>query len=148
LPFVGWRTRQSDASPDMNSISPVRDLFPFLTKPTVGSSDSLAHRTLSGGHRTVRCDYLTFGSATCHPLIAQTTVGHGCLWLTGQSGAPPNSPVNFIRDAFFISQERRVRRQASLGTGQSGAPQAGAGLADYSQFFSVFSSFLGHSSST
>jgi hypothetical protein len=67
-------------------------------------------------------------------LIAQMIVGHGRLWLTGQSGAPPDSLVNFSRGAFFISRERRVRHRAT--TGQFGAPQAGAGLADYSHFFS------------
>jgi hypothetical protein len=55
LPFGGWRTGQSDAPPDMNSSCPVPDLLPFLTKPTVGSSDPLAHQTLSGAHRIVRC---------------------------------------------------------------------------------------------
>jgi hypothetical protein len=82
LPSIGWRTRQSGAPPDMNSICPVPDLLPFLAKPTVGSSVPLAHRTLSGAHRTVRCDQVTIGSATCRPLIAQPTVGHGRHWLT------------------------------------------------------------------
>jgi hypothetical protein len=86
LPSVEWRTGQFGAPLDMNSTSPVRDLFPFLAKPTVGSSDLLAHRTLSDAHRTIRCDYSTIGSATCRPLIAQMTVGRGHLWLTGQSG--------------------------------------------------------------
>jgi hypothetical protein len=44
--------------------------------------------------------------------------------------------VIFSRDAFAFSRERRVRRWASLGTGQSGAPQAGTGLAELSQNFS------------
>jgi hypothetical protein len=37
--------------------------------------------------------------ATRHPLIAQPTVGHEGLCLTIQSGAPPDSPVIFSRDA-------------------------------------------------
>jgi hypothetical protein len=48
LPSVGWRTGQSGAPPDMNSSCLVPDLLPFLVKLTVGSSDSLAHRTQSG----------------------------------------------------------------------------------------------------
>jgi hypothetical protein len=48
LPSVEWCTGQSDAPPNSYCSSPVRDLFPFLAKPTVGSSDLLAHRTLSG----------------------------------------------------------------------------------------------------
>jgi hypothetical protein len=86
LPSVGWRTGQSGAPPDMNSTSPVRDLFPFLAKPTVGSLDPLAHLTLSSAHRIVRCDHPTVGSATCCLLIVQITVGCGRLWLTRQSG--------------------------------------------------------------
>jgi hypothetical protein len=52
----------------------------------------------------------------------------------GAIGAP-DSLVIFSRDVFAFSRERRVRRQASLGTGQSGAPQAGAVLAELSQNF-------------
>jgi hypothetical protein len=48
LPSVEWCTRQSGAPPDMNSSCPMPDLFPFLAKPTVESSDLLAHQTLSG----------------------------------------------------------------------------------------------------
>jgi hypothetical protein len=33
----------------------VRDLLPYLAHPTVGPRDRLAHQTLSGAHRTVRC---------------------------------------------------------------------------------------------
>jgi hypothetical protein len=33
--------------------------------------------------------------ATCRALIAWTTVGRWRSWLTGQFGAPPDSPVNF-----------------------------------------------------
>jgi hypothetical protein len=48
LPSVGWRTRQSGAPSDMNSTSPLPDLLPYQAQPTVGPSDPLAHRTLSG----------------------------------------------------------------------------------------------------
>jgi hypothetical protein len=85
LPSVEWRTGQSGAPPDMNSTCPVLDLLPFLAKPTVGSLVPLAHQTLSGAHRTVRCDHPTVGSTTCHLLIAQMTIGHGRHWLNGQS---------------------------------------------------------------
>jgi hypothetical protein len=61
LPSVEWCTGQSGTPPDNYCSSPVRDLFPFLAKPTVGSSDLLAHRTLSGAHRTVRWDHPTVG---------------------------------------------------------------------------------------
>jgi hypothetical protein len=87
LPSVGWCTGQSGAPPDMNSSCPVPDLLPFLAKPTVGSLVPLAHRIVSGAHRSVRCDHPTVGSATCRSLIAQTIVGRGRRWLIGQSGA-------------------------------------------------------------
>jgi hypothetical protein len=41
-------------------------------------------------------------------------------WLTGQSGAPPDSPVDFSRTPLIASRERRLRR--GWLTGQFGAP--------------------------
>jgi hypothetical protein len=89
---------------------PVRDLLPCRAHPTVESAVSLAHRTLSGTHQTVRCPQPTVGSAMCHAQISLPTVGRGRRWLTGQSGAPPDSPVNYSHVAFLFSRERRVRR--------------------------------------
>jgi hypothetical protein len=116
LPSVRWRTGQSGAPSDMNSSCLVLDLLPYWAKPTIASSIPLAHWTLSNAHRIVQCDHPTVGSATCRPLIVQTTIGRGRRWPTGQSGAPPDSPVIFSCDAFDFSRERRVRRRASLGT--------------------------------
>jgi hypothetical protein len=73
------------------------DCFPILAQPTVEDLELLAHRTLSGAHRTVRCPLLTVGPATRHARIARPTVGSADRWLTGQSGAPSDSPVNFSR---------------------------------------------------
>jgi hypothetical protein len=73
------------------------DFFPILAQPTVGDLEPLAHRTLSGAHRTVRCSHPTVGLATRHARIARPTVGAPDRWLTGQSGAPPDSPVNYSR---------------------------------------------------
>jgi hypothetical protein len=44
------------------SDSPVRDLLPYMAHPTVGPRDRLAHRTISGVHRTVRCAQPTVGT--------------------------------------------------------------------------------------
>jgi hypothetical protein len=44
LPFVEWRTGQSGVPLDRSCSCLVHDLFPFLAKPTVGSSDLLVHR--------------------------------------------------------------------------------------------------------
>jgi hypothetical protein len=106
------------------------DFFPSLAKPTVGVSEPLAHRTLSGAHRTVRCPLLTVGSATRRARITRPTVGPADCWLTGQSGASPDSPVNFSRTPPTKSREQLVdRRQPGAPntvrctTGQSGAPR-------------------------
>jgi hypothetical protein len=73
------------------------DFFPFLAQLTVEDPEPLAHRTLSGVHRTVRCPLLTVGSATRHARITRLTVGPADCWLTGQSGAPPDSPMIYSR---------------------------------------------------
>jgi hypothetical protein len=102
LPSVNWRTGQSGAPPGA-------DLLPYLAKPTVGAWEPLAHRTLFGTHRTVRCTNVTVGLATRHARNPRPTVAPADCWLTGQSGAPPDRPVNFSRTPLIISRERRVR---------------------------------------
>jgi hypothetical protein len=62
LPSVEWCTGQSGAPPDSHCSSPVRDLLPYLAHPTVGPRDRLAHRTLSGAHRTFQCAQPTVGT--------------------------------------------------------------------------------------
>jgi hypothetical protein len=86
LPSVGWRTGQSGAPPDMNSSCLVLDLLPYRAHPTVGPSVPLAHQTLSGAHRIVRCDQLTVGAGHPSPVDFAADRWHGCLWLNGQSG--------------------------------------------------------------
>jgi hypothetical protein len=124
------------APPDMNSSCPVPDLLPYQVQPTVEPLVSLAHRTLSGAHGTVRCDQLTVGAGHASP--AERAID---CW----SRAPlTHRTVQwfFSRGAFAFSRERRVRRRASLGFGHC-APQAGAGLAELSQnFFNLFPLFL------
>jgi hypothetical protein len=117
LPSVGWRTGQSGAPPDMHCLVSGADCFPNLAPPTVEDLEPLAHRTLSGAHRTVRCPHQTVGSATCHARIARPTVGSADRWLTGQSGAPPDSPVNFSRTPPTNSQERPVDQTPAWRTG-------------------------------
>jgi hypothetical protein len=82
-PSVGWRTGQSGAPPDSPCSCPVRDLLPFLAHLTVADSWQLAHRTLSGEHRTVQCLLPTIGAPTRRAKIAQPTVGAVDHWLTG-----------------------------------------------------------------
>jgi hypothetical protein len=94
LPSVGWRTGQSGAPPDSHCSMSGADLLPFLAQPTVRSSGWLAHRTLSDAHRTVRCPQQTVGVG--HASRAADRCA-GSRWLTGHSGAPPDSPVNYSR---------------------------------------------------
>jgi hypothetical protein len=97
LPSIGWRTGQSGAPPDIHCLQSGADCFPKLAQPTVEDLEPLAHQTLSGAHRTVRCPHPTVGSATRHARITWPTVGSADRRFTGQSGAPPDSPVIFSR---------------------------------------------------
>jgi hypothetical protein len=117
LPSVGWRTGQSGVPPDRHcSLSGV-DCFPNLAQPTVEDLEPLAHRTLSGVHRTVWCPHQTVGSATRHARIVRPTVGAADRWLTGQYGAPPDSPVIYSRTPPTNSRERPVDQTLAWRTG-------------------------------
>jgi hypothetical protein len=97
LPSVGWRTGQSGAPPDNHCSCPVHDFLPFLAQPTVATPSWLVHRTLFGAHRTVRCPQPTVGAGHALPADCATDRCAGGRWLTGQSGAPPDNPVNYSR---------------------------------------------------
>jgi hypothetical protein len=73
---------------------------------------------LDGAPDTVRCTSWPLEQSTCRPQISPPTIGAGDRWLTGQSGAPPDSPVNYSHVTFLHSRERRVRH--GWLTGQSG----------------------------
>jgi hypothetical protein len=92
------------------------DFFPYLAKPTIAVLEPLAHRTLSGAHRTVRCPIRLLALATRRARILRPTVGSTDCWLTGQSSAPPDSPVIYSRTSPTISREQQVRLS------QPGAP--------------------------
>jgi hypothetical protein len=106
------------------------DFFPSLAKPTVGTLEPLAHRTLSGAHRTVRCPLLAVGS--CHTSRADSMVDR---WpgrpLTHRTvRCTPDSPVNYSRTPLITSREQQVRLSqpgapdtVRCTTGQSGAPK-------------------------
>ena len=83
LPSVGWRTGQSGVPPDSHCSCPVRDFLPFLVQPSVATSGWLAHRTLSGAHRTVRCPQPTVGVGHASPADCATYRCAGSRWLTG-----------------------------------------------------------------
>jgi hypothetical protein len=81
------------------------DCFPKLAQPTVEDLELLAHRTLYGAHRIVRCPHQIVGSATRHARIARPTVGS------------PDSPVIFSRTPLTNSQERPVDQKPAWRTG-------------------------------
>jgi hypothetical protein len=54
---------------------------------------------------------LTVGSATRRARITRPTVGPADCWLTGQSGAPPDSPVIYTYAADEIREQPVDRRQ-------------------------------------
>jgi hypothetical protein len=125
------------------------DCFPILAQPTVEDLEPLAHRTLSGAHRTVRCPHLTVGSATRHARIARPTVGSADRWLTGQSGAPPDSPVIYNCTSPSRPESRQLtRRQPGTPdtvwctTGQSGAPRLSRVLAARAKSFPIIFSLI------
>jgi hypothetical protein len=95
LPSVGWRTGQSGAPPDNHCRQSGANLLPILAQMTVVPPGQLAHRTLSGAHWTVRCPLPTIGVGHASPADCATDRCAGDRWLTGQSGAPPDSPVNY-----------------------------------------------------
>jgi hypothetical protein len=86
LPSVRWCTGQSGAPPDSHCSCPVHDLLPFLAHPTVAASGPLAHWTLSGAHRTVRCPLPTVGAGHASPVDCATDRCAGNRMLTGQFG--------------------------------------------------------------
>jgi hypothetical protein len=99
LPSVDWHTGQSCAPPDTVRCGSL-SLF--------GEADRCRCRAV-GAPDTVRCPIVTVGSATRHARNPRPTVGPADRWLTGQSGAPPDSPVIFSRTPLITSRERRLR---------------------------------------
>jgi hypothetical protein len=83
LPSVEWRTGQSGAPPDSHCRQSGADLLPFLAQTTVAASGQLAHRTLSGAHRTVRCPLPIVGTGHASPTDCAADRCAGDRWLTG-----------------------------------------------------------------
>jgi hypothetical protein len=117
LPSVGWRTGQSGAPPDSHCKRFDADPLPFLAQTTVAPPGQLSHRTLSGAHRTVWCLLSTVGAGHASPADCAANRCAGDRWLTGQSGVPPDSPVNYSRTPPNFSRERPVHRRRAWRTG-------------------------------
>jgi hypothetical protein len=87
LPSVGWRTGQSSAPPDSHYRRFGADLLPILAQATVEAPGPMAHRT-------VWCPLPTVGAGHVLPADCAADRCAGDRWLTGQSDAPPDSPVH------------------------------------------------------
>jgi hypothetical protein len=136
LPSVGWCIGQSGAPPDSHCSYPVRDLLPFLANPTVGPRSRLAHRTLSGAHwtlsgahRTVRCAQPTVVAGHASPADCAAdrwrwrSLAHRTVWCTtGQSGAPPDSAVNYSRTLSSNPESGEFTQTSLVHRTLSGAP--------------------------
>jgi hypothetical protein len=126
---VRCATGQSGAPPDSHYRRSGVDLLPFLAQTTVATPGWLAHRTLSGAHRTVRCPPPTVGVGHASPADCAADRCAGDRWLTGQSGAPPDSPVNYSRtppnspeSGLFIGVQPGAPDTVRCTTGQFGVP--------------------------
>jgi hypothetical protein len=118
LPSIEWRTGQSGAPPDNHCRRSGADLLPFLAQKSVACLGQLAHRTLSSAHQTVWCPVLTVGVGHASPVDCAADRCAGDCWLTGMSGAPPDSPVNY-------SHTPPIFPESGLFTGvQPGAPDS------------------------
>jgi hypothetical protein len=129
LPSVGWCTGQSGAPPDCHCSCPMRDRLPNQAHPTVGPRGRLAHRTLSGAQRTVRCAQPIVAAGHTSPADCTVDRCAGDCWLTGQSGAPPDIPVNYSRtpplnpeSGEFTTDQPGAPDTVRCTTGQSGVP--------------------------
>jgi hypothetical protein len=113
------------------------DFFHILAQSTIGDSEPLAHRTQSGAHRTVRCPLLPVGSATRRARIMWPTVGPADCWLTGQSGAPPDSLVIYSRTPPTKPESSQFARASLHHRTLSGAPRLRRVLAAQPSLFQI-----------
>jgi hypothetical protein len=134
LPSIAWRTGQSGAPPDTVRCGSL-SLFGEADRCSLGAV---------GAPDTVRCPFRPLALATRRARILRPTICPTDCWLTGQYGAPPDSPVIFSRMPPSKSREQLVRQSqpgapdtVRCTTGQSGAPRLSRLLAASSQAFPV-----------
>jgi hypothetical protein len=130
----GYPCLLSSGAPDSHCRRSGADLLPFLAQMTIVALGQLAHRTLSGSHRTVRCPLPTVGAGHTSPAYCAADRCAGDRWLTGQSGATLDSPMNYSRtppnfpeSGLFTGVQPSAPDTVRCTTGQSGVPDR-AGL--------------------
>jgi hypothetical protein len=90
LPSVEWRTGRSGAPPDSHCRRSSADILPFLAQMTVAPPGPV-------GAPDSPVPLPTVGAGHASPADCAADRCAGDRWLTGQSGAPPDSPVNYSR---------------------------------------------------
>jgi hypothetical protein len=75
------------------------------------------HTGQSGAHRTVRCPQPTVGVGHASRVDCAADCCFGGRWLTEQSGAPPDSLVNYSRTPLTNSREWPIRQRLAWRTG-------------------------------
>jgi hypothetical protein len=127
LPSVAWRTGQSGAPPDTVRCG-------FLS--FFGEADRWRFRAV-GAPDTVWCTpdspvpLLTVGS--CHASRADYAAD---CWLTGQFGAPPDSPVIYSHTPLIASREQPVDRRRPGAPDTVRCTETELSLAEQSHLFS------------
>jgi hypothetical protein len=151
LPSVGWRIGQSGAPPDSHCRRSGVDLLPILAQTIVASPGQMVHQTLSGAHRTVRCPLPTVGAGHASPADCAADRCAGDRWLPGQSGAPPDSPVNyshtlpiFLESGLFTGSQSGATDTVRCTTGQSGVPDRAGLRLHQAKSFAILFFFSSH----
>jgi hypothetical protein len=136
LPSVGWRTGQSGAPPDNHCSMSGADLLPKLVQRTIATPGRLVHQTLSDAHRAVCCPQPTVGAGHASPADCVADRCAGGRWLTGQSGAPPDSPVNYSHTPPSSPESGRFTLDSSGAPDTVRCTQTEQQLAVHNQLFS------------
>jgi hypothetical protein len=136
----------SGGAPDSHCRRSGADLLPFLAQMIIVVSGQLAHWTLSGAHRTVRCPLPTVGAGHASPADCAAD-----RWLTRQSGAPPCSPVNysctppnFLESGLFTGVQPSAPDTVRCTTGQSGVPDRAGLWLHQAKSFAILFFFSSH----
>jgi hypothetical protein len=101
----------------------------WCRSPSFSGADDCCSSGAVGAPDTVRCPLPTVGAGHASPADCATDRCAGDRWLTGQSGAPPDSSVNYSRtppnfpvSGLFTGVQPGAPDTVRCATGQSGVP--------------------------
>jgi hypothetical protein len=142
---------QSFLLPGGEPDSPVHHRTVRCVSPSFYGADDRCSARPVGAPDTVQCPLPTVGAGHASPADCAADRCAGGHWLTEQSGAPPDSPVNYSRtppifpeSGLFTGSQPSAPDTVRCTTAQSGVPsRAGLWLYQAKSFaFLFFSSFL------